>query len=176
VSQDKPPHDVTGSRLGGRTRPVHGSRRSAATLLAAAFASLATLVAGSAQAQQRTFYLDRIQVSGAPDDGLAVWRAYLAEKTRFYGAATLGYTLNPLRKESLTDNPNVVNQLENPVSNQLVMHLAVGAEFAGRFGVNLSLPIIMYEGGGADPLAHNVGNGLGRGPAALEDLRFNGKV
>ena len=141
-----------------------------------AAAAFVTLVTGAAEAQQTTFYLDRIQISGAPDDGLAVWRPYLSEKTRFYAAATLGYTLNPLRRETLTDNPNVVNQLEDPVTNQLVTHLVAGAEFSGRFGVSLSLPIITYQSGGADPLAHNVGGGLDRGPVALQDLRLNGRV
>ena len=27
-----------------------------------------------ATAQEQTFYLDRIQISGAPDDGFTVWR------------------------------------------------------------------------------------------------------
>jgi hypothetical protein len=47
-----------------------------------------TTVASPAEAQQRTFYLDRLQVSGAPDDGVVMWRPYMHEKTRFYGAAT----------------------------------------------------------------------------------------
>ena len=82
----------------------------------------------SAHAQQKTFYLDRIQIPGGPDDGLVVWRPYVDEKTRFYGAGALGYSLNPLLSDAVTDRPNVQDRIENPVSNQLTMYLTAGAE------------------------------------------------
>jgi outer membrane protein OmpA-like peptidoglycan-associated protein len=151
-------------------------RRSARWLVAAGAALAPTLAGGIAHAQQTTFYLDRIQISGAPDDGLVAWRPYIFEKTRFYGAATLGYTHNPLRSATLTDNPNVQQRMQTPLSNQLVAHLAGGAEFSGRFGLSFSLPVTVFQGGGEDPAKVGVGNGLQRSPVAVHDLRLIAKV
>ncbi|HVU02664.1 MAG TPA: OmpA family protein [Polyangiaceae bacterium] len=144
----------------------------------AAFAAGAAALLGSgvASAQQATFYLDRIQVSGQPDDGLVLWRPYLYEKTRFYGATTLGYTLNPLRADALADNPNVIRAIDNPVKNQLSMFLSAGAEVSGRYSVGLTLPLVLAQGGGDDPQARSVGDGLGRSSPVAGDLRLNAKV
>ena len=62
-------------------------------------------MAGSAHAQSGYFYLDRAQISGAPDDGFMVWRPYMSEKTRFYANAILGYSHNPLRNDTVTNDP-----------------------------------------------------------------------
>jgi len=70
--------------------------------VAAATAAGTYLAAGTAHAQSGTFYLDRAQISGAPDDGFMVWRPYLAEKTRFYATGILGYSHNPLRSDPVT--------------------------------------------------------------------------
>ncbi len=90
-----------------------------------------------ARAQEHTFYLDRAQISGAPDDGFMVWRPYMFERTRFYGNLALGYTLNPLRTTTVTDNGNVQNQMEDPVQHQLITYLQVGTEIASRVGFNV---------------------------------------
>ena len=55
------------------------------------------LFARPARAQQPLFYLDRLQISGAPDDGFAVFRPKMHEETRYYAMAALGFTYNPLR-------------------------------------------------------------------------------
>ncbi|MBX3184231.1 MAG: OmpA family protein [Polyangiaceae bacterium] len=149
------------------------TRRLLSTLLAA-FALLA--LSTEASAQQSTFYLDRIQISGAPDDGFAVWRPYMAPKTRFYGAATLGYTLNPLRGTTLTDDARVQRDIETPLRHQLIAYLQAGAELSSRLGVNISLPVTVYQGGGADPQRLGVGGGLERDPTVLNDLRLDARV
>jgi outer membrane protein OmpA-like peptidoglycan-associated protein len=145
-------------------------------LISLAAAALTILASHSASAQQATFYLDRLQVSGQPDDGLVLWRPYLHEKTRFYAHAALGYALNPLRVENLTSQPNIQDRLETPVSSQLVLHPTVGAEFGGRFAVGLSWPINLVMAGGQDPLADGIGNGLQRNDVAMHDLRLTAKV
>ncbi|HEX3596030.1 MAG TPA: hypothetical protein VHU80_13050, partial [Polyangiaceae bacterium] len=122
-----------------------------------ATAAATTFASHRAAAQQATFYLDRIQISGAPDDGLVLWRPYIYEKTRFYANAALGYTLDPLRASDVTDRPNVQDRIDTPVTHQLVLHPSVGAEFAGRFGVGLSLPLALVQAGGRDPAAEGVG-------------------
>lgn len=144
--------------------------------LAALAISAAALTSGVASAQQATFYLDRLQMSGAPDDGLVLFRPHLHEKTRFYANGGLGYTLNPLRPESLTDDPTVQRNLESPVAHQLNLYLNAGFEFLGRFAVGVSLPIAVYQDGGEDPIVQEVGDGLGRKKGSVHDFRLNGKV
>src|SRR5262252_1955683 len=155
---------------------ARASQRLVRALAGLAAAVLTTLTSLPARAQQSTFYLDRIQISGAPDDGLVLWRPYLHDKTRFYGHAALGYTLNPLRAEDLTDRSNVQDRLETPVSNQLVLHPAVGAEFQGLFAVELSLPINLIMAGGKDPQGEGIGGGLQRNDVSLHDMRLSAKV
>jgi OOP family OmpA-OmpF porin len=144
-------------------------------VIAGTLVSVGLLSAMPAAAQDRTFYLDRIQISGAPDDGFTVWRPYIHEKTRLYGSATLGYSQNPLRDETVTDDPDVLRNIKNPISNQLLTYLGIGAEVAGHVGVNLMLPIGLYMHGQDpaevlnDPNAPNAAVSA----QALHDLRFD---
>lgn len=151
------------------------ARRGLAALSAAALATLATL---PAHAQQTTFYLDRIQISGAPDDGFAVFRPRLYPRTRFYGMAALGYTLNPLRKETVTDDPQTLREVGNPVQNQLIAYLVAGAEIAGTVGVSVALPIALFQDGSSPAgfTEHNVGDGFGVKTADVHDLRLDARV
>lgn len=121
---------------------VHARRLIAGSIVVAGL-----MAAVSASAQEKTFYLDRIQISGAPDDGFAVWRPYAHDKTRLYGSLTLGYSQNPLRDETVTDNDEILRATGNPVANQLISYLMIGSEIAGRVGVNLALPIGLYMHG-----------------------------
>jgi outer membrane protein OmpA-like peptidoglycan-associated protein len=139
-----------------------------------AVASAVALGTSDVHAQQRTFYLDRLQMSGTPDDGLVAWRPYTHERTRIYVDGALGFTLNPLRGGPLTDNPNIERQLENPVREQTILYLLTGWEFS-RFAVGLQIPLILLQGGGQDPQIHGIGNGLNRTSPVFEDIRISGK-
>lgn len=55
-------------------------RTFAATMILAAFG----LASEVAKAETKAFYLDRAQLSGAPNDGFTVWRPEMHDKTRFY--------------------------------------------------------------------------------------------
>lgn len=160
------------------TTPVRARRgqRLIRVLAGLATAAAVSLASQRAEAQQTTFYLDRIQISGAPDDGLVLWRPYVYEKTRFYANAAFGYTLDPLRASTVTDQPNVQSRLDTPLAHQLVLHPAAGMEIAGRFGVSLSLPIALVQEGGADPANEGVGGGLQRNDVAVHDLRLAARV
>jgi len=96
---------------------------------------------GEARAQSTTFYMDRAQISGAPDDGYMVWRPYLYEKTRYYAQLSLGYIHNPLRKTSATASEAASRDMPDLVTGQLVTYMSIGTEVAGWFGVNVSQPI-----------------------------------
>ncbi|HEX3772822.1 MAG TPA: OmpA family protein [Polyangiaceae bacterium] len=134
-------------------------------------------MAGSAHAQSGYFYLDRAQISGAPDDGFMVWRPYLSEKTRFYANAILGYSHNPLRSDTVTDDPTAQANIDNPVEGQFITYLSAGAEIANRLSVNLMIPIVAYEITGNDPAGNGVGSGgIGDNHVALSDIRLDARV
>jgi outer membrane protein OmpA-like peptidoglycan-associated protein len=119
-------------------------------LAAPVFAALA-LHSATASAQDKTFYLDRIQIAGAPEDGFATWRPYIAEKTRLYGSVTLGYTLNALRAGTVTDNTVTEERIGNPVRHQMQFYLQPGIELSKRIGLELQLPVGFTAGGALDP-------------------------
>lgn len=140
-------------------------------------AALVILCAPAAWAQEKTFYLDRAQVSGAPDDGLMLWRPSLPDETRFYGSLALGYSQNPLRVAALTTDEDLLREAGNPVSNQLLAYLAAGTEVAGRVGLGVVLPVGLYMRG-HDPAAEAGGDAPNAplSPTALHDLGFTVRV
>ncbi len=147
---------------------------------AALAAGLFTTV--QAGAQEQTFYLDRIQISGAPDDGFTVWRPYKHPETRFYGQFALGWTQNPLRDKTVidgdTDNgEDLLRIVGNPVSTQIITYLSAGTEVASRVGVNVMLPIGVFMTG-EDP-ANSSADDAPSAPintAALHDMRLDARL
>jgi OmpA-OmpF porin, OOP family len=142
---------------------------------------LLTIIAGClwqrpAKAQDKIFYLDRAQISGAPDDGFMVWRPYLHPKTRFYGQLTLGYTYNPLHASAATNNATVARSIEDPVQGQFISYLNIGTQVAGWFAFNIMQPISLYTAYGAAPANAN-GSGVPLFNASdkmgLHDTRFD---
>ena len=145
--------------------------------LAAAAALACWLATATAHAQSGTFYLDRAQISGAPDDGFMVWRPYLSEKTRFYANAILGYSHNPLRSDTVTDNPTAQSRIDNPVEGQLTTYLSAGTEIANRLSVNLMIPLTVLQITGNDPQSQGVGTGgIGDAKVMLNDIRLDARV
>ncbi len=150
----------------------HAPRRLLATFLASA--ALATTV--RAHAQSNTFYLDRAQLSGAPDDGFMVWRPYTYKKTRFYGQYALGYTNRPLRADTVAPNAATTQEISTPVPWQLISYLSAGTEVANRASFNVMLPIAIQKGPSVDPIQQSIGNGLNVRPIAVSDLRLDARV
>ncbi len=138
---------------------------------------LAALTATApAAAQTRVWYLDRAQISGAPDDGFMVWRPYMAERSRFYGMAALGFSLNPLRDSNVTDDGNTQTNIQNPVQGQIINYLSVGMELASRASFNVALPIAFYQWTGEDPSSRDVSGGLDVRKVTIHDLRIDARV
>ncbi|MFZ5893096.1 MAG: OmpA family protein [Myxococcota bacterium] len=135
------------------------------------------LCAAPARAQSGYFYLDRAQISGAPDDGFTVFRPYVARSMRLYGGTALGYTHNPLRTESVTDRGVIQEQVENPVQGQLILHVNAGLQLMSRVGVSASLPVALLNINGSDPQAAGVGTGgIGDSKTAAHDMRLDLRV
>lgn len=150
----------------------HAPRRLLATLLASA--ALVSTVRASAQS--KTFYLDRAQLSGAPDDGFMVWRPHTYEKARFYGQFALGYTNRPLRADTVAPDARTADNISTPVPWQLISYLTAGTEVGNRASFNIALPIAIQKGPAADPIQQNIGDGLDVKPVAVSDLRLDARV
>ncbi len=137
----------------GRLRP---SRRGLPSRLAARFAALAagaaTLVgvgAGTtAEAQQPTFHLDRVEVPGSPDDTFVLFRPYTRQSTIFFAQMALGYSLDPLHTANITSDKATIAQSSSAViQNQFTMYANIGFELFDRFIFGLALPITWIETG-----------------------------
>lgn len=116
----------------------------------AATASFCALSAPQvASAQKTTFYLDRLQMAGAPDDGVGVWRPQMGDRTRFFGQLGFGLSLNPYRVENYVDTvdqaPIVEEQNGAPVEMQLVTYVNAGVEILERFAFQISFPMAVYQ-------------------------------
>ncbi len=154
--------------------------RGARTLLALALgASAVALTTRDAQAEGSYFYLDRAQISGAPDDGFMVWRPVGAEDNRVYVNGALGYSHNPLRNETVTDKAEVERRIDNPVQGQFITYLSGGVQVLKRLTVGLTLPISLLTLYGSDPQGPpgEVGvGGIGDAPVGLGDARLDARV
>src|SRR4051812_17335659 len=132
------------------------------------------LSSARAEAQQKTLYLDRLTVGGAPDDGIAIWRPYEAPKTRVFGQMGLGLTLRPLRITTVAtdNNPRLRNNSNAVVGTQLIDYTTVGMEVAGRAAFLVTLPFTLFQSG-TDPAPVGV-RGVGDlQPFALMDTRLD---
>jgi OmpA-OmpF porin, OOP family len=147
-------------------------------LASAVLAVLAlTLFPAEARAQAEYFYLDRAQLSGAPDDGFMVWRPHMSDETRFFGFAALGYAHNPLRDDTVTDDPEVIRQIPDPIRGQINSYLHLGMEVGRRLSLSVALPIMLYKFTTEDPLVAGVGaGGIDGNRVAIHDVRFDGRV
>ncbi|MFO0590550.1 MAG: OmpA family protein [Polyangiaceae bacterium] len=133
--------------------PPSPKRRLLGKILPVAAALAALAAPAVASAQQTTFYLDRLQMAGAPDDGVGVWRPQMSDSARIYGQLGFGYSLNPFRVENYVDkiDQSAIMEKENgaPVRTQLTTYVSAGAEFLSRFGFQVSFPLAVYQEGGS---------------------------
>jgi hypothetical protein len=97
-------------------RPLRARLRSLALSLPCLLGALCFTL--PARAQSGYFYLDRAQISGAPDDGFMVFRPYVDKSMRAYGGIALGYAHNTLRAESVTKEGVLQNEIDNLVKGQ----------------------------------------------------------
>ncbi len=147
-------------------------RRITGVLLSAA----ALFVAANASAQAKTFYLDRIQISGAPDDGFAVWRPTKFAEQRFYTNAALGYTLNPLRADTVVPE-GTPGEPDAIVQGQFITYLSLGTELFGIGSLNVSLPIALYQYGSDETTELTGGTvDLGDTATSMQDVRLDARL
>jgi OOP family OmpA-OmpF porin len=151
--------------------------RGARALGALALAAGLLLTSGKARAQAAYFQLDRAQLSGAPDDGFMVWRPVGSQENRVFLNAALGYSHNPLRKETVTDQAVVQRSIDNPVQGQFITYLSGGVQVFKRLTFGAMLPINLLTLYGNDPQGQGVGGGgIGDSPVGVGDFRLDVRV
>lgn len=156
------------NRRGGPSRNKPWTK----VLIGASTGLLMLLTSGLAAAQDRTFTLDRAQLSGAPDDGFMVHRPYAGEETRFYGNAALGFSLNPLRDGHI--QPGLQNEGSAPITGQFPVYLTAGLQLEGLIDVNLHIPFTPLQLTGTEPAPNTAG--ITDQYAAMNDIRFDARV
>lgn len=96
---------------------------------------------GTAEAQQKTFVLDRLMVPGGPEDGMVLFRPQTNQRTIFYGQAGIGYQLRPLRTSTVTTDEATRNRSSSTVvSNQLSVYGNAGFQLFDRATIGLAFP------------------------------------
>lgn len=166
-----------------RSRERRASVLRGVLVVVAALWALVSPVAAYAQAD--TFYLDRLYMAGAPEDGIGVWRPHMSEKTRFFGQLGLGFSFEPFRFE------NEINDLQQrafvaarrgvPVQAQLITYADIGVEIFDRFSVQVLVPATVFQHG--DSTGDESGHApeaqktfAAPNPAALMDTRLLARV
>jgi outer membrane protein OmpA-like peptidoglycan-associated protein len=127
---------------------VLGLARLAASSAAAAIALATFATPRLAAAQQNTFHLDRLEVPGAPDDGIILFRPVAQPKPIFYAQLGLGYSVDPLRTANVTSNPTVLqNSATNVITTQISTYVSLGFELFGRLILGGTFPAAWVEAG-----------------------------
>ncbi len=140
--------------------------------------TLVTVASPEARAQTTTFAVDRLDMAGAPGDGIGVWRPDVADKTRFFGQLGLGLAVNPLRVANYIDNLNYVDKVAgNPLTRQVITYFDAGFEILGRVSLQVAFPLIVNQAGNETLAAAGSQQGtfVATSPAA-GDLRIEGRV
>lgn len=142
----------------------------------AAFAAM-SLAPTRASAQSETFYLDRIQVAGAPGDGFGVWRPDIGP-SRMFGQFALGYAKNPLRAENIAKDAEQANALKGPpLTSQLTAYFTLGIEVMEKASLELTFPLVMYQRGyRTDNSAAGLYQAVNIVSPAPSDLRLDGRM
>jgi OOP family OmpA-OmpF porin len=115
-------------------------------VLAALAAFGAVLATRPCEAQQATFHLDRLEVPGAPDDGVVLFRPETNERSILYAQLGLGLSLNPLRTSDIT-HLAVQGSSAEIITSQFSTYLSAGFELFDRLTLGLTFPIALEESG-----------------------------
>ncbi len=148
---------------------------------AVALAGACTLfVATSALAQQQTFHLDRLEVPGAPDDGIVMFRPVMRpEPAVFYAQLGIGLAIDPLRMTNILNNPATLRaSAKNVVTSQFSTYLSAGFEILNRVTLGATFPSAWVETGNQPSLAFTGNTGsttYGTSGPAVGDTRLDAR-
>ena len=163
--------------MGEITREPRLKARVKALALGMAAAALTTAALPSnAAAQQRSFYLDRLFMAGAPEDAIGLWRPQMGEKTRFFGQAALGFSYDAFRVENQIEDVKKRYQYGTPIQPQLITYLDVGVELLDRFAFQVEMPVILYQSGNPTSGAQGNGTAVAYKHVAPMDMRLDARA
>jgi outer membrane protein OmpA-like peptidoglycan-associated protein len=125
------------------------ARAAAARVALAATAALAVFGAPRlAAAQQHTFHLDRLEVPGAPDDGIILFRPAAQDPPTFYAQLGVGYAVDPLRIRNITNDPLALGASNrNVITTQISTYMSLGVELFGRLTFGATFPVAWIQTG-----------------------------
>jgi len=124
------------------------SRASRSLFGALAILTAATLSSTKAEAQQRTFKLDRLEIPGGPEDGNVLFRPVTQPKPTFFGQLALGYSLNPLHTSNVINDKATLQRSDTGlIQDQFTAYATLGFQFFNRFTVAATLPATLIQDG-----------------------------
>lgn len=117
------------------------------------FAALVLLVAvcsgRTAEAQQKTFHLDRLEVPGAPDDGIALFRPATEQRNIVFGQVGIAYSLRPLRTKNVTTVDSLLRSSRSSIiQDQFAIYGNAGFQLLDRVTLALAFPWYPVQTGG----------------------------
>ncbi len=158
------------------------SARARAAAIAAVAGSAALLLGiRPANAQQQTFHLDRLEVPGAPDDGVVLFRPVTKQDAIFYAQLGLGYSLNPLRTDNITNQQSALRASPtNVITNQFTSYMSAGFELLDRLTLGLNFPVTWIQSGNQPTYPGSVFGAIAHtnfetGGPAVADMRLDAR-
>src|SRR5678816_709113 len=139
-------------------------------------------VAGAARAQQATFYLDRLNVPGAPDDTSVLFRPVTQPDNVFYFQMAAGFQYAPLRTSTLIQNSANLQKgaAANVIDTQLTIYGSAGFELFNRGIISLNFPWNPLQTGQSPAYSSSILNGNASGTSVVtangptaDDLRLD---
>ena len=117
--------------------------------IAAAVAAATLGSSERAEAQVKTFHLDRLEVPGAPDDGVVLFRPVTQQRNVFYGQLALGYSLRPLKVKNITTDTSVIARTNRTsvIQDQFAIYGSAGFEVLDRATFGVTFPWTPFQTG-----------------------------
>jgi len=113
-----------------------------------------------------------LEVAGAPDDGIALFRPVTNQRNIFYGQLAIGYQLRPLRTSTVTTDQSVrARSRSTLVQDQLAVYGNAGFQIMDRATIGVSFPWYPVQtGGNPDYVARGIpGTGVGQTKTTFVD-------
>jgi outer membrane protein OmpA-like peptidoglycan-associated protein len=119
-------------------------------------------------------------MAGSPDDAIGIWRPQMGEKTRFYGQLGFGFGYEPFRLENYIASDRtraMAGQVTStPVTYQILTYADIGVEILDRVGIQVQMPVVLYEGMNPVYVAGTTSATKGSNASAAGDIRFDARA
>jgi OmpA-OmpF porin, OOP family len=145
---------------------------------AALFAGVLGFEQAAFAQQTSSFHLDRLEMPGSSQDGVAIFRPQVDSRPILFGQFAVGYSRRPLRTTSIISESAAPGSSGGVVDNQLTTYFTAGAHFLDRFMLSLSLPITPWQSG-QNPkynLLRSDSTIVDADGPAISDLRIDGRA